>query len=66
MQYTEQRLENTEGQSRMDNPDTNNTGNTIHRKTTNKRENTAQEKPNKDEQHGPHQKPLVNQCARRG
>ena len=30
-QYTEQRLEKTKGQSSMDNPDTDNTGYTIHR-----------------------------------
>jgi hypothetical protein len=30
-QYTEQRLEKTEGQSSMDNPETDNTGYTIQR-----------------------------------
>ena len=42
MHCTEQRLEKTDGQSSMDNPDINNTGYTIHRKKTNKRESTAQ------------------------
>ena len=33
----------------MEHPDTDNTGYTIHRTKTNKRENTAQKIPNKDE-----------------